>query len=89
MKSFKLRGFVILKSSENHYLAVFDRAVSRSENVKVMAWAALLTHKIGQLRYLQMLCIKESSTLRVSSKGGKPSPRIVYRFGKQDEEIDS
>ena len=27
------------------------------------------------------------STLRVSRKGDKPSPRIVYRYGKQDGEI--
>jgi hypothetical protein len=31
--------------------------------------------------------IKESSCLRVGKKKDKPSPRIVYRFGKQDENI--
>ena len=30
-----------------------------------------------------MQCIKESSTLRVSPKKEKPSPRIVYRYGKE------
>ena len=33
-----------------------------------------------------MQCIKESSTLRVSRKKGKMSPRIVFRNGKQDKE---
>jgi hypothetical protein len=31
--------------------------------------------------------IKESSTLRVGLKGGKPSLRMVYRWGKQDGQI--
>jgi len=34
-----------------------------------------------------MQCIKESSTLRVSSKQRKPSPRIVYLKGEQDRKI--
>lgn len=36
-----------------------------------------------------MQCIKEGSTLRISPKKDKPSPRVVYREGKQDEEIES
>ena len=32
-----------------------------------------------------MQCIKESSTLRVSTKNDKPPPRIVLRVGKQDD----
>ena len=35
-----------------------------------------------------MQCIKEETTLRVSPKGAKPSPRIVYRFGEQDKQIE-
>jgi len=34
-----------------------------------------------------MQCIKGGSTLRISPKKDKPSPRIVYRYGKQDGEI--
>jgi hypothetical protein len=34
-----------------------------------------------------MQCIKGCSTLRVSRKGQKASPRIVYRHGKQDHGI--
>lgn len=87
MGMFKLRGFIILKSSENHYHVLFDRTVSWLKNLKIMAWTALLTHNISQLKYFQMQCIKRSSTLRVSSKGDKPSPRIVYRYGKENEQI--
>jgi len=32
------------------------------------------------LRYLAMQCIKGGSTLRISGKVGKFSPRVVYRF---------
>ena len=34
-----------------------------------------------------MQCIKEESTLRVSPKGAKPPPRIVFRYGRQEKEI--
>jgi len=34
-----------------------------------------------------MQAIKESSTVRVGKKLRKPSPRIVYRYGKQDKQI--
>jgi len=37
--------------------------------------------------YVFMQCIKGGSTLRISPKKAKPSPRIVYRYGKQDGEI--
>ena len=35
-----------------------------------------------------MQCIKESSCHRIERKGNKPSPRLVYRFGKQDRQIE-
>lgn len=54
-----------------------------------MAWAALFTHKLSQLKYFQMQCIKRASTLRVSRKGDKSSPRIIYRYGGQDKEIQN
>ena len=34
-----------------------------------------------------MQCIKQASTLRISDKKEKPSPRIVYRYGKKDDQI--
>lgn len=85
----KLGGFLILKSSEGCYHVVFDRSVSWSENMRVMAWVALLSRNEGLRRFQMMQCIKESSTLRVSPKKEKPSPRIVYRGGKQDDQIKS
>ena len=34
-----------------------------------------------------MQCIKESSTLRFSPKIDKPSPKIVFRYGSQNNQI--
>jgi hypothetical protein len=40
MKWFKLKGFVILKSSKKCYHVVFDRRVSWTQNMRVAAWIA-------------------------------------------------
>ncbi|MFX0200390.1 MAG: hypothetical protein ACFFCW_30090 [Candidatus Hodarchaeota archaeon] len=87
MNWFKLGGFIILKSSERNYHIVFDRPVSWSENMKVVAWVALLSQRRELQRWLLMQCIKMSSTLRVSPKLEKPSPRIVYREGAENNQI--
>jgi len=87
MKRFKLGGFVILKSSRKCYHIVFDRRVSWRENIRIVACVALLSHCLGLQRYCLMQCIKTSSTLRISSKKEKPSPRIVFRYGKQENKV--
>jgi hypothetical protein len=86
-KHFKLRGFIILKSSERCYHVVFDRVVSWSENIRVVSWVSLLSHCQGLQKYCLMQCIKMNSTLRVSHKREKSSPRIVFRYGKQDRNV--
>jgi hypothetical protein len=87
MKWFKLKGFIILRSSKSHYHVVFDRSVTWEKNMHIVAWIALESRNPKLQRYLAMQCIKESSTLRVSSKREKPSPRIVLHFGRQSGEI--
>jgi hypothetical protein len=87
MKRFKLDGFVILKSSPKHYHVVFDCPVSWENNMSVVGWVAVLSKSVSLLRWLAMQCIKKASTLRVSVKGEKPSPRVVYRFGEQDHAV--
>lgn len=68
----------------NHYHLVFDCYVPREDNLSVIAWTAIVSGKTQLLKYLGMQCIKKSSTLRVGTKGNKPSPRVVYRFGEQN-----
>lgn len=88
LKWFRLGGFVILKSSKNCYHVVFNRKVSWSENMKVVAWVSLQSRILKLEKWFLMQCIKEESTLRVSPKRQKLSPRIVFRYGKQDGEIE-
>jgi hypothetical protein len=87
MRRFKLEGFIVLKSSRKSYHVVFNRKVSWSDNLRVVAWIALLSRSPGLQRFCLMQCIKKSSTLRVSRKREKPSPRIVYRLGKQEKQV--
>jgi len=87
MRWFRLKGFIILKSSANHYHVVFDRSVTWERNMHIIAWVSLESDNSKLQRYLTMQCIKESSTLRLSAKREKTAPRIVFRIGKQDHEI--
>jgi hypothetical protein len=87
LKRFRLRGYIILKSSEKHYHIVFDRRVSWSKNTAIVGWVAVCSRNSKLKDWLAMQCIKESSTLRVAPKGDKPSPRIVFRYGKEDKLI--
>ena len=84
---FELGGGIILKSSYKHYHVVFDRYVSREENLRVVAWVAILSKSVPMLRYLAMQCIKMGSTLRVIPNKDKPSPRVVYKFCCQDHAV--
>lgn len=89
MKWFKLEGFIILKSSENNYHVVFNRPVTWTENMHIVAWVSLESHNPMIKKWFLMQCIKEGSTLRVSPKRDKASPRIVCRYGEQNKEIRS
>jgi hypothetical protein len=84
---FKLEGGVILKSSKGSYHVVFNRAVSWDRNLHILCWVAVESQSKALIRYALMQGIKESSTLRVGSKGNKPSPRVVYRWGEQEGQV--
>jgi hypothetical protein len=68
---------------------LFNRTVSWEDNTKIMAWVAVLPGNAGLRKWVLMQLIKGASTLRVSSKGEKGSPRIVFREGRQDQEISA
>jgi len=85
--SVELDGNVVFKYSRKSYLVVFNRRVSWRKNVHIMAWVAIESKILKLKDYVLMQCIKEGSTLRVSPKGDKPSPRVVFRFGSQNHEI--
>jgi hypothetical protein len=86
---FKLKGFIIIKSSSKCYHVVFDRSVfSWEDNLRVMGCACFVSSfNLGLMRYLAMQCIKRESTLRLGNKGVRGCPRIVFRFGSQNGEV--
>jgi hypothetical protein len=84
MRRFRLTGFIILKSSEKCYHVVFDKKVSWSENVRIMAWVCLMSKHEALTKWFLLQCVKKESTLRASQKYNKPEPRIVFRYGSQD-----
>lgn len=55
--------------------------------MSIVAWTSLYSDSESMRKWFLMQCIKNGSTLRVSPKGRKPSPRIVYRKGEQDCQI--
>ena len=89
MRWFKLEGFLILKSSIDCYHVLFNRKVSWEENVEIMAWVCLITKHQKLTGWFILQCIKKGSTLRISPKRNKLSPRVVCRYGKQDKEINN
>ena len=84
---FHMEGFIILESSEMRYHVVFDRFVSWEENTMRMAWVGILSNNKNLWKYIFMQLIKGSCTLRVSRKGEKPAPRVIFKFGSQSNGI--
>jgi hypothetical protein len=84
----KVKGKILFKYVKSNYLVIFSRHVKWDLNVRIMNWVALESKNSGLQRYIQMQCIKKTSTVRISSKGDKPSPRIVFRYGCQDGQIE-
>jgi len=87
LKQFRLRGLIILKSSASSYHVVFDRPVPWSKNVGIVAWVCLVTKHRRLTEWLVMQLIKKGSTLRVSSKKDKSPPRLIYRYGEQEQQV--
>jgi len=83
----KTKGKTIHEFRKASYLVIFNRKVKWDLNVRIMAWVAVQA-KIPSLKdYVLMQCIKRSSTVRCGRKGKKPSPKVVFRFGRQDGQI--
>jgi hypothetical protein len=87
LRWFKLGGFIILESSAGCFHVVFDRSVSWSENMSIVASITLRSHNSGLRRWQLMQCRKQSATLRISPKCSKPVPKIIYFEGSQEHEI--
>ena len=53
----------------------------------IMNWVARLSENKNLQNYVEMQCIKETSTVRISRKNKKPVPKVVFRYGVQDKQI--
>jgi hypothetical protein len=84
---YDLTGFMILESSKDSYHVLFDDTVAWSRNVSIMAGLALITKHTPYVTWALLQCRKGCSTLRISPKGEKPTPKIVYKWGNQSDEI--
>lgn len=87
LRFFNLEGFIILKSSAKCYHVVFNRTVSWTKNLHVVAWVALLSHSKTLQKWFDMQAIKETACLRTGRKRRKKPPEIIFRYGFQDREI--
>ena len=87
LKWHDLRGYLILESSTGSFHIVFNRKVDWSENMRIVAWVALLSGNEGLQRWHRMQCIKMKSTLRISNKVEKKPPQILKKSGKQKNRI--
>lgn len=83
----KQNGKFFYRYRKGSYLVVFNRPVDWSKNVHVMNWVSLESGNENLQRYVRMQCIKETSTVRISAKGKKPIPKIVFHYGFQDKQI--
>jgi hypothetical protein len=78
---------IVYSFKRGSYLVIFDRPVNWESNVKIMNWVALESGNVNLQKYVRMQCIKKTSTVRISSKGNKPAPSIVFRYGAQDKMV--
>jgi hypothetical protein len=83
----KQKRKIFFRFRKASYHVVFNLPVDWSRNVHVMNWTALESGNENLQKYVRMQSIKETSTLRISRKGKKPIPKIVFRYGLQDKQI--
>jgi len=81
MKRYRLEGYLLIRSSEKNYHAVFNRYLS---------WKTIMKIVFGQyicIRWGIHQARKGYLTLRVSRKNNKNKPKIVKKIGKTDKLI--
>ena len=88
LERFKLRGYLILKSSLDGWHVVFDKRLSW-KNVLCVIFAAPPCRRRwrGHFSWAELQAIKGFATLRIGNKIHKRSPRIVDAHGSQDGQI--
>jgi hypothetical protein len=78
-RSYRLQGYLLIKSSPKSYHAVFNRYLSWRKITKI------LFSRYETVRYAVFQMMSGHLTLRISKKNGKDKPKIVRQMGKSDK----
>ena len=78
-KSYKLQGYLLIRSSPKSYHAVFNRYLSWRKITKI------LFSRYETVRYAVFQMMSGHLTVRISKKNGKDKPKIVRQMGKSDK----
>lgn len=78
---------IVFKRKIANYHIVFDKLVSWSKFISILAWLSLRLKDPDFDLWFKMQCVKQTCTLRHSGKGKKKRPKIVYCFGRQEKGI--
>lgn len=78
-KSYRLQGYLLIKSSPKSYHAVFNRYLSWRRITKI------LFSRYETVRYAVFQMMSGHLTVRISKKNGKDKPKIVRQIGKSDK----
>jgi len=85
---FKLKGYLILKSSIDGWHVVFDKRLSWKNVLRVIFAAPPCRHRWhGHFSWAELQAIKGFATLRIGNKRRKRSPRVIDAYGSQDGQI--
>jgi len=80
-RSYRLQGYLLVRSSPKSYHAVFNRYISWRKITKI------LFSRYETVRYAVFQMMSGHLTVRISKKNGKDKPKIVRRMGKSDKLI--
>lgn len=78
---------IVFKRKIANYHIVFDKLVSWSKFMSILAWLSLRLKDPDFDVWFKMQCVKQTCTLRHGFKGRKYFPRIVFCYGNQDKGI--
>jgi hypothetical protein len=70
------------------YHTVFNRVVNHEELNSILAWLCLFTKDNKLITWFLLQNIKGTYTLRHGFKHKKSCPKIIYKFGNQDKQIE-
>lgn len=78
---------IVYRFKVGSFHTVFNRAISWSNLISILAWLCLYVKDEGLSKWFYMQLIKGTFTLRHCFKKRKSIPKIVFRYGNQNGQI--